>query len=80
VVLIHALTALFGAPLLTETVLLIMILAASVSWMFVILLLSAVHVAVKFLVLRIAEHKDGPVLALSALLLTIASIIKIFGP
>ena len=79
VVLIHALTASIGAPLLTEAVLLILILAASTSWMFVILILSVVHIAIKFMVLRIAEHKDGQVLALSVLLLAIASILKIFG-
>lgn len=78
VVLIHAVTALIGAPLLAEVLLLILILIASFTWIAIVLVLSILHLTLKFLVLRIAEHKDGPVLAISALLLAISSILKIF--
>lgn len=78
VVVLHAVTALLGAPVLIETLLLLTILYCSIGWMLFISLLSGLHIAGKFVMLRIAEHKDGPVLAVSALLIAAGAIIKLF--
>lgn len=78
VVIIHAITAILGAPLLIETLMLIIIVVCSVCWILLVCVLSALHVTAKFIVLRIAEHKDGPVLGLSASLVAIGAILKIF--
>jgi len=79
VVLVHTITALIGAPLLIETVLLVTIIFCSIGWVLLIWLLITLHVIVKFFVLRIAEHKDGPVLGISALLVAIGALVKAFG-
>jgi hypothetical protein len=76
VVTLHAVTAVFGAPLLIEALLLVIILICSVAWILFICLLSGLHITAKFIVLRIAEHKDGPVLGVSALLVAIGAILK----
>ncbi|MBI2183112.1 MAG: hypothetical protein HYU31_20180 [Deltaproteobacteria bacterium] len=68
VIILHAVTAIVGAPLLIETLLLITISLCSMCWLLFVWMLSGLHIVSKFLVLRIAEHKDGPILALSALL------------
>ena len=47
-------------------------------WLLFVWMLSGLHIVSKFLVLRIAEHKDGPILALSALLVGLGTILKIF--
>jgi len=80
VIVLHTVTAMFGAPALLEALLLIGILCCSMGWLVLIWVLYGLHVAAKFLVLRIAEHKDGPVLALSALLVALGAIVKIFIP
>jgi len=79
VLLISAITAAIGAPLLIETLLLIIILLCSIGWVLLIWCLISIHIVVKFLVLRIAEHKDGPVLGISALLVAIGALLKVFG-
>jgi hypothetical protein len=77
VVTLHAVTAVFGAPLLIEALLLVIILICSVGWILFISLLSGLHITAKFVVLRIAEHKDGAVLGVSALLVAIGAILKV---
>lgn len=79
VVVTHAVTAILGAPLLMEALLLIIISVCSVWWIILVYLFSGLHVTAKFIVLRIAEHKDGPVLGLSALLVAIGAILKVFA-
>jgi len=78
VITLHAVTALFGAPIFIEAFLLLTILICSVVWILWIFLLSGVHISAKFIVLRIAEHKDGPVLGISVLLLALGAILKVF--
>jgi hypothetical protein len=79
VVMIHAVTAILGAPLFIEALLLTIISVSSVCWILLVCLLSGLHVTAKFIVLRIAEHKDGPVLGLSALLVAIGAMLKVFA-
>jgi hypothetical protein len=76
VILVHTLTALIGAPLLAEAGLLMIILISSIAWLLLIWLLSAFHVAAKFIMLRITEHEDGPVLGVSAMLVAVGGFIK----
>ena len=80
VIAIHALTAVLAAPVLAEALLLQFILFLSVYWLALVWLIMGLHWFVKVLTLRIAEHKDGPVLGLSALLVAIGAIAKTFSP
>jgi len=76
VVLIHAVSSLVTAPVLVEWIILQSILFLSVYWLIFVVLLIALFSILKFILIRIVESKNGPVLALSGLLIGLGAIAK----
>jgi hypothetical protein len=76
VYLVHAATALVAAPAIAELLLLQVILFASLYWLCLVWIAAIIFQVLRFLLMRIAESKDGPVLALSALLVAAGAIAK----
>lgn len=78
VVAIHALTAFIRAPLLAEMLMLNTILFLSFYWLVLVWIGMLVFRVVQFFCIRIAESSDGPVLAISGLLVAIGAVAKAF--
>ena len=78
VVAIHALTAFITAPLLAEMLMLNTILFLSFYWLVLVWFGMLVLRVSQFFCFRIAESTDGPVLAISGLLVAIGAVAKAF--
>jgi hypothetical protein len=79
IVIFHAITATLNTPVVVEMFFLNFLLAISLDWLILIWLLIILHSIANFIALRLAEHKEGPVLGLSALLVAIGAITKAFA-
>jgi hypothetical protein len=72
----HALTAFVSAPILAEEMLIQTILFLSLYWIIIVWCLMALFRVAQFVLLRVVESKDGPVLGLSGLLVGLGAIAK----
>ena len=76
VTVLHAVTAIISAPVFAETFMLQNIFFLSVYWLIIVVILIALFRICQFILERVVENKNGPVLALSGLLIGVGAIIK----
>ncbi|QDV17299.1 hypothetical protein Pan153_19340 [Gimesia panareensis] len=76
VTILHAVTAVISAPVLTEAFMLQTILFLSICWFIIVVFLIVIFRILQFILLRIVENKNGPVLALSGFLVGVGAIAK----
>jgi hypothetical protein len=76
VVVTHALTALISAPILAEALFAVAVLFLSFYWIVIVYLLMLVTKILSFSLERISAAKDGPVLALSGILVGAGALAK----
>jgi hypothetical protein len=78
VIVVHGLTAIVTAPVVAEWFMLQAILFLSLYWLCFVWVLSGIGRVGEFLLLRIAESKEGPILGLSALLTAAGAVAKAY--
>lgn len=78
VVAVHALTALVSAPVVAEWMLVQTILFLSLYWIIAVWLMILLFRFLQFILIRIVDSKDGPVLALSGVLVGVGAVAKVF--
>ncbi len=76
VTVIHAMTATLAAPVMAEWMMLQSILFLSFYWLCMVWLVTGLARIAQFVLLRIVESKDGPVIALSGLLIGVGALAK----
>lgn len=76
VTLLHGVTALISAPVLAEVLMLQFILFLSVYWLLLVYAMIVIFRILQFILLRVVENKNGPVLALSGFLIGLGAIAK----
>ena len=76
VIVVHAVTATLTAPVMAEWLMLQSILFLSFYWLCLVWLASAGVRIAQFVLLRVAESKDGPVMALSGLLIGVGAVAR----
>lgn len=78
VIILHVLTSILAAPLMSEAFLFMFMLFIGIYWIIIIYVVMLIFRMLQFLLIRIAENPKGPVIALSGLLTGIGGVIKIF--
>lgn len=73
---VHAITALILSPIMAELMLIQTILFMSLYWLILVYLCMAIFRILQFILIRIVESPNGPVLALTGLLIGIGGLAK----
>ncbi len=79
VVVVHALTALLSAPVMAGLLMLQTVIFCSVYWLLLVWLVMIMIRSAQYFVERIVAGNQGPVLAISALLVAVSSALKLFN-
>lgn len=78
VIVLHTLTSLIAAPIMSEAFLFMFMFFIGLYWIIIIYVVMIIFRVLQFLLIRIAEHPKGPVIAISGLLTGIGAVIKLF--
>ena len=76
VTVIHAITALISAPVLAGLLMLQTVVFCSVYWLILVMLVMLVFRCVQYFIERVVAGNQGPILALSGLLVAISVVLK----
>jgi hypothetical protein len=76
VAVVHFVTAVIAAPLMAETLLNQVILFLSIYWVVFVWIMIAIFRILQFILLRIAESPNGPILGISGALIGLGAIVK----